>query len=165
LPERVTPERSAHPVLFLVLFVPMGISNGYVTVTLAFLLAGAGVGVDAIAVLGNWSLFPQMLKVLVAPLVDATLTNKSWYLIGAGVTGVLIALTGIIPAASSNLTLITICVFLISVASAFSALAADSIMAHATNPEEKGRAGGWSQAGNLGGSAIGGGGDCGWPRT
>jgi MFS family permease len=157
VPERVTPERSTHPVLFLLLFVPMGISNGYVTVTLAFLLAGAGVGVDAIAVLGNWSLVPQMGKVIVAPLVDAMLTNKSWYLIAAVVTGVLIALTGFVPASSSNLTFITVCVFLISVASAFSALAADSIMAYATKPEEKGRAGGWSQAGNLGGSAIGGG--------
>jgi MFS transporter, PAT family, beta-lactamase induction signal transducer AmpG len=157
LPERVTPERSAHPVLFVFMFVPMGISNGYVTVTLGFLLAGAGVGVDAIAVLGNWSLFPQVLKVLAGPLVDTTLSNKSWYLITAIVTGLLIAVTGFVPAAAANMALITIFVFLISVASAFTALAADSIMAHATNPEEKGRAGGWSQAGNLGGSAIGGG--------
>ena len=157
MPERVTPERSAHPVLFLLMFVPMGISNGYVVVTLAYLLAAGGVGVDAIAVLGVWSLLPQLLKVLAGPLVDATLTTKAWYLIGAVTTGVFIAATGIIPTTSGNLTLITICVFMISVAAAISALAADSIMAHATNPEEKGRAGGWSQAGNLGGSAIGGG--------
>jgi len=157
VPERVTPERSAHPVLFLLMFVPMGISNGYVVVTLAYLLAAGGVGVDAIAVLGVWSLLPQLLKVLAGPLVDATLTTKAWYLIGAVTTGVFIAATGIIPTTSGNLTLITICVFMISVAAAISALAADSIMAHATNPEEKGRAGGWSQAGNLGGSAIGGG--------
>ena len=157
MPERITPERSAHPVLFLFMFVPMGISNGYVTVTLGFLLAGAGVGVDAIAVLGNWALFPQVLKVLAGPLVDATLTNKSWYLLAAVITGLLIAATGFVPAAASNLALITVLVFVISVASAFSALAADSIMAHATTPEQKGRAGGWSQAGNLGGSAIGGG--------
>jgi MFS transporter, PAT family, beta-lactamase induction signal transducer AmpG len=139
------------------MFVPMGISNGYVTVTLGFLLAGAGVGVDAIAILGNWSLFPQVLKVMAGPLVDATLSNKSWYLIAAVATGLLIAATGFIPAAAVNLALITVLVFVISVASAFSALAADSIMAYATKPEEKGKAGGWSQAGNLGGSAIGGG--------
>ena len=157
MPERVTPERSAHPVLFLLMFVPMGISNGYVVVTLAYLLAAGGVGVDAIAVLGVWSLLPQLLKVLAGPLVDATLTTKAWYLIGTVATGVFIAATGIIPTTSGNLTLITVFVLLISMASAISALAADSIMAHATNPEEKGRAGGWSQAGNLGGSAIGGG--------
>ena len=39
-----------------------------------------------------------------------------------------------------------------SLTSTFSAMAADSLMAQATAPEERGRAGGWSQAGNLGGS-------------
>lgn len=137
-----TPERSTHPVLFLILFVPMGISNGYVVVTLGFLLAAAGVGVDAIAILGNWSLVPQNVKFVLGPLVDATLTNKAWYLIAAVMTGLLIMATGFIPAHASNLAPITVCVFVISVASAFSALAADSIMAYATRPEEKGRAGG-----------------------
>lgn len=157
MPERVSPVRSTHPVLFLLLFVPMGISNGYVVVTLGFLLAAVGVSVDAIAILGNWSLVPQNVKFLLGPVVDATLSNKAWYFIAAVATGLLIAATGFIPASGSNLTPITIFVFLISLASAFTALAADSIMAHATTPEEKGRAGGWSQAGNLGGSAIGGG--------
>ena len=143
--------------LFLFLFVPMGISNGYVVVTLAYLLAAAGVGVDAIAVLGVWSLLPQLFKVIGGPLVDTTLTNKIWYLMSAVVTGLLIAATAFVTPSSSNLTMITALVFTISVASAFTALSADSIMAHATTPEEKGRAGGWSQAGNLGGSSIGGG--------
>jgi MFS family permease len=155
--ERVMPESSTHPVLFLLMFVPMGISNGFVAVTLGFLLAAAGVGIDAIAVLGVWSLLPQVFKVIGGPLVDATLTAKIWYFVSALVTGLLIASTGFIPTTASHLSLITVLVFVISVASAFSALAADSIMAHATTEAEKGRAGGWSQAGNLGGSAIGGG--------
>lgn len=155
--ERVIPERSVHPVMFLLMFVPMGISNGFVAVTLGFLLAAAGVGIDAIAVLGVWSLLPQVFKVIGGPLVDATLTAKIWYFVSALVTGLLIASTGFVPTSASHLPLITTLVFVISVASAFSALAADSIMAHATTEAEKGRAGGWSQAGNLGGSAIGGG--------
>lgn len=155
--ERAPSERPVHPVLFLLLFVPMGISNGYVVVTLGYLLAAAGVGVDAIAVLGVWSLLPQLFKVIGGPLVDTTLTNKIWYFVSAVATGSLIAVTGFVPASGSHLMLITALVFVVSVASAFTALSADSIMAHATTPEEKGRAGGWSQAGNLGGSAIGGG--------
>jgi predicted MFS family arabinose efflux permease len=139
------------------MFVPMGISNGYVVVTLAYLLAAGGVGVDAIALLGVWSLVPQWGKFLVGPLVDSTLTNKTWYLMTTLLTGALIVATGFIPANGGHLQLITLFVFIISVASAFSALAADAVMAHATKPEEKGQAGGWSQAGNLGGSAIGGG--------
>jgi MFS family permease len=35
-------------------------------------------------------------------------------------------------------------------------MAADSLMAHDTAPERRGAAGGWSQAGNLGGAGIGG---------
>ncbi len=157
MPERVSPERSAHPVLFLVLFLPLGISNGYVVVTLAYLMAVSGIGVDAIATLAAWSLAPQTWKVLGGPLVDTTLSNKSWYAISAVVTGVLMIATAIVPLTLPNIALITVLVFAFSTATGFNALAADSIMAHATKPEEKGRAGGWSQAGNLGGSGIGGG--------
>jgi MFS transporter, PAT family, beta-lactamase induction signal transducer AmpG len=155
--EHGMPERSTHPVLFLLMFVPMGISNGFVAVTLGFMLAAAGVGVDAIAILGVWSLVPQWGKFLLGPLVDATLTNKAWYFISALTTAILVAVTGFVPTTASQLPLITILVLAISVAASFSALAADSVMAHATTETEKGRAGGWSQAGNLGGSAIGGG--------
>ena len=157
MPERVSPERSAHPVLFLILFLPLGVSNGYVVVTLAYLMAAAGIGVDAIATLAAWSLAPQTWKVLGGPLVDTTLTNKAWYAISAVVTGLLMTATAIIPLSAATIGLITILVFIFSTATGFNALAADSIMAHATVPEEKGRAGGWSQAGNLGGSGIGGG--------
>ena len=43
----------------------------------------------------------------------------------------------------------------LSFVSTFVAMAADILMAHLTLPEQRGRAGGWSQAGNVGGSALG----------
>jgi|GEM_PF-194370 len=149
--------RSTHPVLFLIMFVPMGISNGYVVVTLAYLLAAAGIDAVGIAALGAWSLLPQTWKVLGGPLVDTTLSNKTWFLISAIVTGLLMIAASLITPSAANFSLIMALTFLFSTASAFNALAADSIMAYATVPEEKGRAGGWSQAGNLGGSGLGGG--------
>ena len=151
------PERTAHPVLFLILFLPMGISNGYVVVTLGYLLTHVGVSVSDVAWLVGVSLYPQVWKFLWAPIVDTTLTTKSWFLISAVLTGVLMVATTIIPPTEANLVLIGILVFGFSLASSFTALAADSLMAHATTPEQKGRAGGWSQAGNLGGSGLGGG--------
>ncbi|HVU21796.1 MAG TPA: MFS transporter [Rhizomicrobium sp.] len=157
MPEHVTPEGKAHPVLYLILFLPLGITNGYVVVTLAYLLAQKGVGVAAIAGLAAWSLFPQTWKVLWAPLVDTTLTIKRWYLLSATITGVLMIATAVVPQSNANLVLIEVFVVLFSLTSSFNAMAADSLMAHATTPEEKGRAGGWSQAGNLGGSGLGGG--------
>ena len=157
MPERVTPERSTHPVLFLVLFLPMGISNGYVVVTLAYLLSQAHTGVNDLATLAALSLLPQTFKFLGGPIVDTTLNNKIWFVISATATGLLMTATAVIPPVSANMAIIDILVFAFSTASAFNALAADSLMAHATAPEEKGRAGGWSQAGNLGGSGLGGG--------
>jgi MFS transporter, PAT family, beta-lactamase induction signal transducer AmpG len=157
MPEHVTPESRAHPVLFLILFLPLGITNGYVVVTLAYLLANKGVSVEAVAGLAALSLFPQTWKVIWAPLVDTTLTIKRWFLLSAIVTGALMIATAIVPPVAHNLILIEALVMAFSLTSSFNAMAADSLMAHATAPEEKGRAGGWSQAGNLGGSGLGGG--------
>ena len=92
-----------------------------------------------------------------APLVDTTLTVKRWFLLSAIVTGALMIATAVVPPAAHNLILIEALVMAFSLTSSFNAMAADSLMAHATAPEEKGRAGGWSQAGNLGGSGLGGG--------
>ena len=157
MPEHVTPESKAHPVLFLILFLPLGITNGYAVVTLAYLLSHAGVSVAAVAGLAALSLFPQTWKFLWAPVVDTTLTIKGWFLLSAIVTGLLMIATAVVPPIAANLLPIEALVMGFSLTSTFNAMAADSFMAHATLPEEKGRAGGWSQAGNLGGSGLGGG--------
>ncbi|MGH6871565.1 MAG: MFS transporter [Rhizomicrobium sp.] len=157
MPEHVEPETNAHPVLFLILFLPLGITNGYVVVTLAYLLSQKGVSVDAIAGLAALSLLPQTWKVVWAPLVDTTLNLKWWFLLSAIVTGLLMIATAVVPQNNANLLLIEALVVGFSLTSSFNCMSADSLMAHATAPEEKGRAGGWSQAGNLGGSGLGGG--------
>ena len=41
--------RPAHPVVFLVLYLPYGIASGYVTVTLGWLLTHAGASVGQVA--------------------------------------------------------------------------------------------------------------------
>src|SRR5579871_722930 len=157
MPAHVEPEPRTHPVLFLVMFLPQGISSGYVVVTLAYLLSHAGVSVAAIAGLAALSLFPQTWKFVWAPLVDTTLSNKVWFLLSAVVTGLLMTGTAVIPPSPHNLGLIEWLVVGFSITGCFSNLAADSLMAYATTPEDKGRAGGWSQAGNLGGAGLGGG--------
>lgn len=155
--DRVVPQRGTHPVLFLITFLPMGISNGYAVVTLVYLLAQAHVSVADLATLAAVNLLPQTFKFLAGPIVDTTLTNKAWYVIAAITTGVLMTVAAVVPPVSSNMVMIDALVFAFSAAAAINALAADALMAHATSLEEKGRAGGWSQAGNLGGSGLGGG--------
>jgi MFS family permease len=139
------------------MFLPLGITNGYVVVTLVYLLSHAEVSVAAVAAMVAWSLFPQTWKVVWGPVVDTTLSNKSWFVISAILSGLGVLATAVVPPTNANFVTIEILVVLTSVASGMNALAADALMAHATLPEEKGRAGGWSQAGNLGGTGIGGG--------
>jgi len=150
-------ERATHPAAFLVLLFPFGASSGYIVVTLGYLLTHRGVSVAAVAGLTAISLVPQTWKFAWAPIVDTTLTPKVWYVIGALGTGGLIALTGIIPVGADTLPLMTALVFAFSVASSFLGMATESLAAHATDEAKKGRAGGWLQAGNLGGQGIGGG--------
>src|ERR1051325_10221713 len=155
--KRVGRSGGPHPGIFLILLLPLGIANGYVVVTLAYLLSHAGVSTAAIAGLVALSLFPQTWKVLWAPIVDTTLTNKRWFLVSAIATGALMIATAAVPPIAANLFLIEGLVMLFSVAVSVNAMAAEALMAHATSLEEKGRTGGWSQAGNLGGTGLGGG--------
>jgi hypothetical protein len=89
---------STHPIVYLMLCTPFGAANGYVIVTLAYLLSHAGVNVTAVAGLVAISLLPQTWKALWAPVVDTTLTSKLWYLIAAVVTAVSLGAIGFFPA-------------------------------------------------------------------
>ena len=125
--------------------------------TLAYLLSHAGVSIGAIAGLVAISLFPQTWKVVWAPIVDTTLTTKKWFLISSVATGALMIATAIVPRNLANLRLIEVLVMLFNVGASVNAMAGEALMAHATSAEEKGRTGGWSQAGLLGGAGLGGG--------
>ncbi|HEY8949113.1 MAG TPA: hypothetical protein VIM56_09550 [Rhizomicrobium sp.] len=155
--ERVLPGARLRPVLYIMLFLPMGITNGYAVVSLAYLLSQAGVSVGAIAALVGLSLLPQTWRAVWAPLVDATLSVRAWYLISAVLSGVLMAATAFIPITSGNLGIFDALCFGFSFTATITTVAGSALLAHGTSEEEKGRAGGWSQAGNLGGTGLGGG--------
>lgn len=148
---------TAHPSVFLVLYLPYGIAGGYVLVTLAYLLPLVGLSVTQVAALTALFFFPQTWKVLWAPIVDMTLSIHRWYVIGAVTTGALILATALVPARRSELWLLDAMVLALSVALSIVGMASENLMAHATSPQQKGRAGGWCQAGSLGGQGLGGG--------
>lgn len=149
--------KSTHPIIYLILCTPFGAANGYLVVTLGYLLHQAGVGVEAIAGLIAISLIPQTWKFFWAPIVDTTMTSKRWYFLSAIACAMTIGAVGFVKPSSQSLPLITALIFVNSLATTFLAMAAENLMAHSTAESEKGRAGGWYQAGNLGGQGIGGG--------
>lgn len=150
-------KRHVHPVVFLFLILPFGALGGYLQVAIGYLLAQAGVSVEKIAVLIAASYIPHVWKFAWAPIADTTLSRKAWYTIGAVVSAVGFWATGALPATANGLKLLTLVVVVSNVAVTFLGMSVESLMAYGASPEEKGRAGGWFQAGNLGGNGLGGG--------
>jgi len=149
--------RQVHPATFFALYFPAGISSGFVTITLPFILARAGfpLGVTgaivALGVSGNiWSFVGS-------PVVDLTLTLKRWYAIGllaSIVTLVALSLAKLTPA---NAAFIGAGALLSQIGAVFGVLSVPAMIAHHVAPDAKGRAAGWYQGGNLAGTGIGGG--------
>ena len=150
-------KRTPHPIVFMFLIVPFGAMSGYLTVAIAYLLTKAGVGVEDVAGLVAASYVPHTWKFLWAPIVDTTLSRKRWYLMAAIVSAAGILLMGAIPATSAMLSVLYAVVLVSNVASSFLGMSTESLMVYNTKGEAHGRAGGWFQAGNLGGVGLGGG--------
>jgi len=149
--------RHAHPIVFLFLILPFGTMSGYLTVAVAYRLSQAGLGVDQIAGLVAVAFIPQTWKFLWAPVVDTTLRRKTWYLLGAVFSAIGIFITGVLPATAESMPALYAVVLLANLATTFLAMAVESLMVFGTRTDQFGRAGGWFQAGNLGGQGLGGG--------
>jgi MFS transporter, PAT family, beta-lactamase induction signal transducer AmpG len=149
--------RHVHPSVFMFLIVPFGAISGYVSVAVAYLLAHHGISVEQIAGLVALSVLPHTWKFAWAPIADTTLSRKTWYLIGSISTALGIFATGMLPATGASLPLFGAIVLVSNLGCTFLGMSVESLMAYDTIESEKGRAGGWFQAGNLGGGGIGGG--------
>jgi MFS family permease len=139
------------------LIVPFGAMGGYLSVAIGYQLTQAGVSVEEVAALVAFSYIPQTWKFLWAPVADTTLSRKRWYVLAGLVSAVGIFVTGAVPADERSLPLLYAAVLVSNVAVTFLAMASESLMIYNTPPELHGRAGGWFQAGNLGGNGLGGG--------
>ncbi len=149
--------RHTHPWVFMVLFIPFGVVSGYVSVTLAYQLRLCHVSVVDITALAALGVLPHAWKFFWAPVIDVTLSQKAWYLISGIPCAIGIAAMGFFPATERGLVALSAVVFLTSLGTTFLGMSVESLMAYSTPEELKGRAGGWFQAGNLGGAGIGGG--------
>lgn len=143
--------------LFLPLFAPFGISAGYVSVTLGYILGKAGLPIATIGALVALSVWPQTWKILWAPIVDTVGNPKLWYGLGAALTGLTILAMSMIHSVAGGIPLLSALIVLSSVASTMVSMSTEIFMAHFVPQEMQGRASGWGQAGNLGGQGVGGG--------
>src|SRR5262245_58079786 len=149
--------KHVHPGVFMVLIIPFGMQGGYLSTTLGYLLSKSGVSVDQIAGLVALALAPHTWKFLWAPIADTTISRKGWYVIAATLCAIATTLTGFLPTTKAGFAMISVVVFIASLSTTFLGMSVESFMAYGATETEKGRAGGWFQAGNLGGGGVGGG--------
>ena len=142
---------------FFFLVLPYGISNGFASITLPFILTQNGFPVATSASVVAIGLSANLWRFLWGPVADLTLTARRWYLIGLITSTATMILLGFMPFRQSGVSMLTAVVFISQVAATLIVLPVGGLIAHTVPDEEKGRAAGWYQAGNLGGTGIGGG--------
>ncbi|MFZ0491332.1 MAG: MFS transporter [Salegentibacter sp.] len=145
------------PFNFLFLSAPGGISFGFVSVTLPYILTQHGFSVGQAAGITAIGLSANLWRFLWAPIVDLTLSLNKWYLIGVSLCALSLMAIGMVPLDAGYKTLLIIMVFISQVAATFSVAPVGGMMAKVVDESQKGRTAGFYQAGNLGGIGIGGG--------
>jgi PAT family beta-lactamase induction signal transducer AmpG len=151
------PGRTARPVVFLFLNLPYGVSSGFATITLPFILTRAGFSVAAAAAVTALALLPSTWRFLWAPITDLTWTLHRWTIAGVAVCTLTMAAFGLVPVRPDNLTLVTAMALVTQIGGQLAMVPVGGLMALTVDEAEKGRAGGWFMAGNLGGGGLGGG--------
>ncbi|MGM9487704.1 MFS transporter [Ideonella sp. YS5] len=153
----MTEGRGVHPVRYGLLILPFGVTAGFLTVTMAWLLHAEGVAATDIAALIALSYLPHTWKFFWAPMVDLSWRRKGWYLLGCTGCATGTFATGALAATPGNLSWMSVAVLATNVAATLLGMSIECLMAQATPEAQKGRAAGWFQAGNLGGLGVGGG--------
>ena len=148
---------STAPVTFLALALPFGISGGFISVTLPFVLVQEGYSVAAAGAIAALGVAANLWRFLWGPVADLTLTVRRWYYIGIGSSAATLLILAFLPLNGPAGRWLGMVVFLSQVAATLIVLPVGGLMAHTVAEEAKGRAAGWFQAGNLGGTGLGGG--------
>jgi MFS transporter, PAT family, beta-lactamase induction signal transducer AmpG len=145
------------PFYIFLLVLPAGISFGFVSVALPYLLIHRGFSVEATAAIVSIGVSANLWRFVWGPVADLTLTIRKWYGIAVAACVITLLLLCSIPFTTKGSVLLTVIVFISQIAATFVMLPVGSIMANRIEAHKKGRAGGWFQAANVGGTGLGGG--------
>jgi MFS family permease len=149
--------RTTSPITIFFLVLPYGISGGFASVTLPFVLTRAGFPVAVSASIVAIGISSNIWRFLFGPVADLTLTPRRWYLLGLAAGAATLLLLGFMPLTPRAAAALTTVTFVSQVAASLVVLPLGGLIAYTVPDRQKGLAGGWYQAGNLGGSGIGGG--------
>lgn len=148
---------STNPVTFFFLSLPYGISSGFITITLPYILVHQGFSVAGAAAITALGLSANIWRFLWAPFADLTLSLHKWYLIGICLCILTLLPLFLIPLNPDFKGILLITVFISQIAATLVVSPVGGFMAKTVSKESKGRAAGWYQAGALAGNGLGGG--------
>ena len=152
-----TARTATSPFTIFFLALPYGISGGFVSITLPFVLTQAGFPVALSAWIVAVGISSNIWRFLAGPVADLTLTPRRWYLIGVATGAVTLLMVALMPLRQDAVGPLATIVFVSQVAASLVVLPLGGLMAYTVPDEQKGRAAGWYQAGNLGGVGLAGG--------
>ncbi len=153
-----TPVRAVpHPIRWMILYIPFGAFTGFIQVALTYFATRKGLSITEGALLTGANLLTAWLKWSWAPLVDITLTPKTWYWIATLVTSVSVFLMAAVDLSPTTMPLMILIILVAGIVNSVVGMSVESLMGQLTPPDQAGRTGAWFQAGNLGGTGLGGG--------
>ena len=150
----MTERRFPHPALFGVLVLPFGAAVGFLQVAVPWWFAHAGMPLAQIGAISATGFLPHAYKIFWCPLIDLGPHRKAWYLTASVATAGLLAAAAMVPAPAQHVALLALLLTAAQATAATSSAALDALMAITPRDEDKGRAGGWYMAGNVGGTGI-----------
>jgi MFS family permease len=159
----VTQKNHPPPWIFAILCLPMGTFWGFITTAMPFLLRKQGIAVEQIASISALTGIAQIVYVVWSPIADMIFTRRMWVLLLSLVSAAMLFVAVMLPV-PQYLTLYAALLIVGNAVNTSTSIASGGLMAVLTHETLQGKAGGWYQAGNLGGGALAGG-ICIWLST
>ncbi|WP_242342467.1 MFS transporter [Anaeromyxobacter terrae] len=149
-----SPARPTPPWLFLFLDLPFGAAVGYAMIAMPFWLRQGGLPLDQVGAISAAVFAPHAFKILWIPVLDIGSFKRTWYLAMTTATAALLVAASLVPDPLRNLGLYTTLIMLAQATATTGHAANNALMAITTRLEDKGKAGGFSMASNVGGTGL-----------
>ncbi|QRN95730.1 MFS transporter [Archangium violaceum] len=149
-----TQERWSWPPLFGLLEIQFGAAVGFLQTAVPYWLARDGMPLAEIGLLSGTAFSPHAWKLLWVPLIDLGPWRRVWYGVSTLLTALLLLACALLPEPAKHLGLYTLLLTGLQAAATTAHAALNGLMAITTRIEDKGRAGGWQMAGNVGSTSL-----------
>lgn len=133
---------------------PFGVAAGFTGIAMPFLLRKAGVSLDEIAKISALCLVPSSYQFLWAPIIDLGPRRKHWLIAMAALGAACFFFALLLPLPRAVPAFVAVAV-LGAALTGLTGSCNGGLMATTLPDSVRGSAGGWSNAGNLGGAALG----------